>query len=94
MGLLNKFLQNGSEYGAGLGGNSANLQSERDAIIGNLKQSKLHDEYSITGNPSLTGLPNPANLDLNAQIPTIAGHGNITPGASTQALPYVNNEPG
>ena len=94
MGLLEKFLQNGSEYGAGLGGDSADLQSERDAIIGDLKQSKLHDKYSITRTPFLSDLPNPAALDLNGQIPDIAGHGNDTLGASTQALPYIGNEPG
>ena len=85
MSILNSFTANGSIL--------SNLNGQQGPQP-DFAQSKLHDEYSITGNPSLTGLPNPANLDLNAQIPTIAGHGNITPGASTQALPYVNNEPG
>ena len=100
MGLLNKFLQDGSEYGAGQGGNSADLQSERDAIIGALKQSPLHAQYgfpalpgySLNGSPYLPNLPNPAALDLNGQTPTVAGHGGNT--SLTQNLPYINNEPG
>ena len=38
-------------------------------------------------------LPLPSAIDLNGQAPTIAGHGNSTPGASTQALPYLQNAP-
>ena len=70
MGLENNFLSNGSLYGAGFGGTSANLQSERDVIIGNLKQSKLHDEYSINGTPNILGKPSPSILDLGGVNPS------------------------
>ena len=49
MGIQEKFLQNGSTFGAGQGGNSADLQRERDAIIGDKSLSKLHFDYSING---------------------------------------------
>ena len=76
MGLQDKFLQNGSSYGAGQGGNSADLQAERDAVIGDKKLSKLHLEYSINGNPALTGNPAPSGLDLNGKNPLAANrHG-------------------
>jgi len=64
MGIQEKFIQNGSAYGAGQGGNSSNLQSERDAIIGDLKDSKLHRFYSIDGNPEVLGAPRPSQLDI------------------------------
>lgn len=31
--------------------------------------SKLHDEYSINGNPNVPGKPTPSNLDLNGVTP-------------------------
>ena len=84
MGLQDKFLQNGSTYGAGQGGNSADLQSERDAIIGDLKQSKLHFDYSINGNPPQNGnLPSPSGLDLNGINP-------LAPNSDPQT-PSINN---
>lgn len=64
MGLKEKFEQNGSTYGAGQGGDSANLQAERDAIIGDLKNSKLHRFYSIDGDPNMLGKPEPSQLDI------------------------------
>jgi len=72
MSLENKFLKNGSGYGAGQGGNSADLQAERDAIIGDLKQSKLHFDYSINGLPEISkkGIPKPSILDLNGLNPS------------------------
>ena len=72
MGLENKFKTFGSKLGAGKGGNSANLQSERDAIIGIKKLSKLHNEYSINGTPNIPGKPSPSDLDLGGVKPTSA----------------------
>ena len=56
-------------------------------------QSTLHDQYSLDGNPNQINVPQPSILDLNGQIPSVAGHGNNTPGASNQALPYNQNLP-
>jgi|TARA_R110001592_G_scaffold309414_1_gene583648 hypothetical protein len=72
MSLEKQFLKNGSTYGAGQGGNSADLQSERDAIIGDKKLSKLHFDYSINGVPEINrkGVPKPSLLDLNGQNPS------------------------
>lgn len=69
MGLQEKFLKKGSNFGAGQGGNSANLQSERDTIIGDKSLSKLHFDYSINGNPEMLGKPQPSQLDLNGITP-------------------------
>ena len=33
-------------------------------------ESKLHDSYSINGDPSITGKPSPSNLDLNGETPS------------------------
>ncbi len=46
----------------------------------------------LDGTPNV--LPQPSSEDLNGNPPTIANHNNFTPGASTQALPYLNNLPG
>ena len=93
MALIDKLQNEGSTL--------TNLNGATPQIsVGATDQSKLHDQYSLTGNPSLSNmffqstLPNPANLDLSGQAPFIAGHGNTTPGASTQALPYNQNLPG
>ena len=64
MGLETQFLKNGSTFAAGQGGNSSNLQSERDAVIGDLKQSNLHKFYSVDGNPEVLGAPRPSQLDI------------------------------
>lgn len=69
MGIQEKFTQEGSTYGAGSGGNSANLQAERDAIIGDKSLSKLHFDYSINGNPEILGKPAPSELDLDGITP-------------------------
>ena len=69
MGIASNFLQNGSTYAAGIGGTSADLQSERDAIIGIKKQSKLHYDYSINGMPNIPNQPTPSVLDLNGVNP-------------------------
>ena len=83
MGLQEKFTQNGSAYGAGQGGNSANLQAERDAIVGDKSLSKLHFDYSINGNPEILGKPAPSELDLNGITP-------LAPNRDGQTLP-INN---
>ena len=31
--------------------------------------SRLHNEYSINGNPNIADKPQPSNLDLNGQTP-------------------------
>lgn len=33
------------------------------------KNSKLHNNYSINGNPTLNNKPSPSTLDLQAQVP-------------------------
>tara|TARA_B110000444_G_scaffold180499_1_gene169270 strand:+ start:2349 stop:2684 length:336 start_codon:yes stop_codon:yes gene_type:complete len=72
MGLEDKFTSGGSLYGAGQGGNSANLQSERDVIIKIKKLSKLHNEYSINDTPNIPGKPSPSDLDLGGVKPKSA----------------------
>jgi hypothetical protein len=34
------------------------------------QESVLHYEYSLNGNPNLTGYPNPSSLDLNGVTPS------------------------
>ncbi len=79
MGIQEKFLQNGSTFGAGQGGNSADLQRERDAIIGDKSLSKLHFDYSINGNPEILGKPAPSELDLNGIAPLAPNRDGQTP---------------
>tara|TARA_B110000971_G_C19596552_1_gene314215 strand:- start:9 stop:212 length:204 start_codon:yes stop_codon:yes gene_type:complete len=38
--------------------------------VAELIVSKLHKDYSITGNPNITGKPAPSSLDLNGATPT------------------------
>ena len=98
MGLQEKFLQNGSTFGAGQGGNSADLQAERDAIIGDLKDSRLHRFYSIDGDPNILGKPEPSQLDLpgdSTLAPTAPNRdGQYTPINNTfQHGTYKNSAP-
>jgi len=79
MGLKDTFEKKGSTFGAGQGGNSSNLQSERDAVVGDLKQSKLHLDYSINGNPEILGAPSPSILDLNGKKPKTPNRDGQTP---------------
>ncbi len=79
MGIQEKFLQNGSTFGAGQGGNSADLQRERDAIIGDKSLSKLHFDYSINGNPEILGKPAPSELDLEGITPLAPNRDGQTP---------------
>lgn len=94
MSIETQFFRNGSTYGAGQGGNAANLESEREAIIGNFQQSKLH-AYSIGGPSSIPGysldgtptmrrqnLPSPSILDLNGVTPP-QYRDNAPPGATS-----------
>lgn len=38
--------------------------------IPNFKDSKVHDEYSINGNPNVKGKPSPSTLDLEGKVPS------------------------
>ena len=38
--------------------------------VAELSTSKLHKDYSITGNPNIIGKPSPSSLDLNGSTPT------------------------
>jgi len=86
MGLLNKLQTDGSVLTAFNG-------ATPPTPIGATDQSTLHDQYSLDGNPNQINVPQPSILDLNGQIPSVAGHGNNTPGASNQDLPYNQNLP-
>ena len=62
MGLLNKLNTDGSSL------------SEFDGAtpptpVGATDQSKLHDQYSLNGIPTVTGVPSPSVLDLNGGTP-------------------------
>ena len=95
MGLEDKFTSGGSIFGAGQGGNSANLQSERDAIIGIQKLSKLHYEYSINDSPNIPGKPSPSELDLGGVNPTSTNKDSSTTGINDtfKNETYRNNSP-
>lgn len=62
MGLKDKLAQNGSNLTQWNG-------STPSTMPGSSKQSRLHDEYSINGNPNMGGKPNPSTLDLNGVTP-------------------------
>ena len=96
MGLLNKLQNEGSNFSAFDG---ADIPLTAESLT---KQSKLHQKYSLTGNPSLTNmvfqstLPDAASLDLDGETPTFAGHGITTEmqtSISSQQLPYIQNQP-
>ena len=42
------------------------------ATVPIFKNSKLHDEYSIIGDPAIAGKPDPSELDLGGVKPTSA----------------------
>lgn len=75
MGLLNKLTDQGSNLTKFDG-------TTPETMPGSLKNSKLHDEYSINGNPRLTEKPSPSELDWNGKTPTIIGK-----------FPYLDNLP-
>lgn len=54
----------------------------------------VSNQYTNYLDGTLNPLPQPSIEDLNGTPPSIANHNNFTPGASTQALPYINNLPG
>ena len=68
------------------------LGQEKNSVLGNQgittpttveqQLSKLHNEYSITGNPNIKSKPNPSRLDLNGVAPNVPGK-----------TPYLNNLP-
>ena len=63
MGLQDKLTTQGSPLSKNDGGINSIMQ-------GSLRSSKLHDEYSINGNPNVTSNPNPSDLDLNGRKPS------------------------
>lgn len=86
MGLLNKLENNGSVY---------SKLNGTDPVIEDKKQSKLHNEYSINGQPEVKGVPSPSGYDLNGMPPTSPNRdGNYTPiNNSFQNGTYVNSAP-
>ena len=44
-------------------------KGETQNNLGKLIDSKLHDEYSINGNPNIDNKPAPSLLDLNGKTP-------------------------
>ena len=63
MGLQNKLTTQGSPLSKNNGGINSILP-------GSLRTSKLHDEYSINGNPNVAGKPTPSDLDLQGRKPS------------------------
>ena len=53
----------------------------------------VNNDYQLYLDGAPNVLPQPSSEDLNGNPPTIANHNNFTPGASSQALPYLNNLP-
>jgi hypothetical protein len=60
MALLDKYNKNTSTLA---GSKSPSIP------VGATAQSKLHDEYSLNGNPKLKNKPSPSILDLNGATP-------------------------
>jgi hypothetical protein len=60
MALKNKLSSTGSPLSNLNGGT---------ATIPNFKLSKVHNEYSINGSPTLPGKPAPSKLDLDGRVP-------------------------
>jgi len=63
MGLLKKLTIQGSPLSKN---NGANVS----IMPGTSPQSKLHDEYSINGNPHIANKPSPSVLDLDGLTPS------------------------
>jgi hypothetical protein len=63
MGLLDKLTLQGSPLSKANGGNIP-LDPGASPL------SKLHDEYSLDGDPNLLGKPQPSELDLNGKVPS------------------------
>ena len=62
MGILTKLQTEGSNLSE-FDGNTPPVTNE------DTPESKLHNTYSINGDPSLSGYPNPSQLDLNGVTP-------------------------
>jgi len=59
MALLDKYNQN-----------TSTLSGPQPTVpVGATSQSKLHNEYSLNGNPKLRNKPSPSKLDLNGATP-------------------------
>jgi len=63
MNLLERLKKEGSEL------SKFNGETPESNIPGGTPDSKLHDSYSINGNPGLPGFPTPSELDLNGITP-------------------------
>ena len=89
MGLKDKLANQGSNLTKHNGSTPADMP-------GASKQSKLHDEYSLNGNPFQQKKPAPSDLDLNGVKPTgplnDPGYGTINDSFSKGE--YLNNLPG
>jgi hypothetical protein len=109
MGLLNKLQTVGSAYTTYDGSTPPinPLATNQSNLHGNLAGA-VNGGYSLNGGPTyqsvntayqsyddgiVNPLPFPSLEDLNGVPPTIANHNNFSPNASTQALPYLNNQP-
>lgn len=63
MGLKNKLAADGSNLTKWDG-------STPSTMPGASEQSRLHNEYSINGNPNMSMKPTPSTLDLNGLTPS------------------------
>ena len=62
MSLKNKLTSGGSNLTAFNGATPSTMPGANS-------QSKLHDEYSLNGNPNILSKPSPSQLDLNGLTP-------------------------
>lgn len=56
-------------------------------------QPQVNNDYIAYKDGAPNFLPQSSIEDLNGVPPTIANHNNFSPNSSTQALPYLNNQP-
>ena len=76
MGLLDKLT-------TGVGSTLSNGNGSTPSIpVGATDQSKLHDQYSINGNPNQANKPQPSTLDLDGVVPSNNYRDNTPEGAS------------
>jgi hypothetical protein len=80
MGLLNMLTTQGSNLSQYDGQNIPTME-------GASPLSTLHYEYSLNGNPNMTGKPFPSLLDLDGQIPAVSSAN------PNQQLPYLDHLP-
>tara|TARA_B100001113_G_C20768760_1_gene474269 strand:- start:128 stop:451 length:324 start_codon:yes stop_codon:yes gene_type:complete len=106
MGLLDKLTTEGSDLSVNNGQQitpnplstvQSQLHATQDGNSGysldGTGENVVAQQYAQYNDGISNPLPLPSQIDLNGQIPATAGHGNSTPGASTQALPYIDNIP-